>query len=523
VPDPGLPSREDLAAQNAELAARNGELAARNVELGARVGELMAVVAGQAALIESLRAEVAVLRRQAGRDSSNSSQPPGQDGPAAKAKKKASQRRAQPGRAQGGQKGHPGASLAWSPRADETVVVGPGACGGCGADLAGAPGRVASAVQVHDVPPAALTVTEYQMMSRACKCGQVTAAPAPAGVTGGPVCYGPNVIAAATLLASTDVIGIERAADLMGALFKAPVSTGFVSRCLVRLDAALTAAGFEDALKEALRAAEVLGTDETPAPLTTAATGTEGRANPHVYTVRTLRGWAGGGPDLIWYGAAGNRTKAAITGFAILDGYAGILVRDDYGGYLSYDAHLAGVQQCLAHLYRYLDDAYAIDPVSQVWTRQAGDALRDASAAVRAARAGGHASLDPGLLGRAAAQLRPGRHLRYLRQPVPALAQGKPPRPGPGPAAQAKGRPGLAIHDPVRRPRHEQRIRKRRPRLQARRENQRLLAHPGHPATPLPNPLVPDHRPQPRLPPPRRHPSRPHRQPLDAAHPSMIN
>jgi hypothetical protein len=34
----------------------------------------------------------------------------------------------------------------------------------------------------------------------------------------GPVCYGPNVTAAATLLASTDVIGIERAADLMGAL-----------------------------------------------------------------------------------------------------------------------------------------------------------------------------------------------------------------------------------------------------------------------------------------------------------------
>jgi hypothetical protein len=41
-------------------------------------------------------------------------------------------------------------------------------------------------------------------------------------------CYGPNVTDAATLLASTDVIGIERAADLMGALLKASVSTGFV-------------------------------------------------------------------------------------------------------------------------------------------------------------------------------------------------------------------------------------------------------------------------------------------------------
>jgi transposase len=382
MPRPEQPSYEELAARNAEL---------------------LAVVAEQAALIESLRAEVAALRRQLGRDSSNSAQPPSQDGPAAKAGKKAGRRdarRARPGRAQGGQKGHPGASLAWAARPDETLVIEPGTCGGCGAGLAGAEGRAASVVQVADIPPAAVTVTEYQMMRRTCGCGQVTTAPAPAGVTGGPVCYGPNVTAAATLLASTDVIGIERAADLMSALFSAPVSTGFVSRCLARLDAALTSAGFEDALKDALKAADVLGADETPAPLTTAAASAQGCGNPHVYTVRTMRAYTGGGPDLIWYGAAGNRTKAAIAGFGILDGFAGVLVRDDYGGYLSYDGGLAGVQQCLAHLYRYLDDAYATGPASQVWTRQAGDALREAGAAVRDARRAGQASLDPDLLAR---------------------------------------------------------------------------------------------------------------------------
>src|SRR5260370_27068556 len=58
------------------------------------------------------------------------------------------------------------------------------------------------------------------------------------------------------------------------------------------------------------------------------------------------------------------------------------------------------VQQCLAHLYRSLDDAYATDPASQVWTRQAGDALREAAAAVRTGRAGNRASLDPALLAR---------------------------------------------------------------------------------------------------------------------------
>src|SRR5258708_16541573 len=58
---------------------------ASSEELAARNAELLAVVAEQAVLIETLRAEVAALRRQAGRDSSNSSQPPSQDGPAAKA------------------------------------------------------------------------------------------------------------------------------------------------------------------------------------------------------------------------------------------------------------------------------------------------------------------------------------------------------------------------------------------------------------------------------------------------------
>jgi transposase len=86
-------------------------------------------------------------------------------------------------------------------------VIEPLACRGCGADLAGAPGRVASSVQVFDIPPAVLTVTGYQMMRRTCGCGHVTIASPPPGVTGGPACYGPGVTAVATLLASTDASG----------------------------------------------------------------------------------------------------------------------------------------------------------------------------------------------------------------------------------------------------------------------------------------------------------------------------
>ena len=56
--------------------------------------ELAALVVEQAVLIDALRVELEALRRQVGRDSSNSSQPPSTDGPGAKAKAKAGRRAA---------------------------------------------------------------------------------------------------------------------------------------------------------------------------------------------------------------------------------------------------------------------------------------------------------------------------------------------------------------------------------------------------------------------------------------------
>lgn len=380
-------------------------------ELAQRNEELAGLVSVLSAKVEVLEVEVASLRRQVGRDSSNSSQPPSQDGPAAKGKA----RTVRPGppqtgekRRPGGQKGHRGTGLERVAVPDRTKKVRPSACGGCGGGLDAAAERVASAVQVFDIPQIAVQVTEYQMMALTCGCGQVTTAAPPSQVSGGPACYGPNVIAASTFLASTDVLGLERTADMMSALLGTPVSTGFISRCLVRLDNALQKAGFEDALKSALSSADVLGTDESPAPLTrtgkeltqagTTDIAGEDCHNPHVFTCRTLRAYTGGGPDLVWYGAAGTRTKPAITAFGILEPFTGVLVRDDFGGYLSYDGQLTGVQQCLSHMIRYLDDAYGIDPAAQVWTRQVVDVLRQAIHAVKTTRVQGKTSLDPEFL-----------------------------------------------------------------------------------------------------------------------------
>ena len=396
----------------AELAALVADQAAQLVEQAAQLNE-------QAVLIEALRVELAAMRRQAGRDSSNSAQPPSTDGPAAKAKAKAARRPAgqesqepapssdgrpsagkpgRPKRKQGGQRGHRGSGLAPVAVPDRREPVEPSCCAGCGEDLAGAPGTVGARVQVFDLPTFGLEVTEYQMMRRRCGCGHATTAPLPAGVRGGPTCYGPNVSAAATLLASQDVLGIERTADLMSALLGVEVSTGFISLCLTRLDDALTTAEFEQALKTALRAQEVVGTDETPAPLTDAASTEPDCHNPHVYTVRTMRAFTGGGADLVWYGAAGDRTMASISSFGILDEFRGVLVRDDFGGYVHYDDDLAGVQQCASHLLRYLDDAHAIDTDAQAWARQVADALRAAIHEVNIARAANQTAVDAELL-----------------------------------------------------------------------------------------------------------------------------
>jgi hypothetical protein len=99
--------------------------------------ELAAVVVAQAERIAQLQAEIAELRRQLGQNSRNSSKPPSSDSPFVKPAPKSL--RGKSGRKPGGQKGHPGSTLAQVADPDETLRHEPGSCGGCGTDLAGAP------------------------------------------------------------------------------------------------------------------------------------------------------------------------------------------------------------------------------------------------------------------------------------------------------------------------------------------------------------------------------------------------
>ena len=76
--------------------------------------------------------------------------------------------------------------------------------------------------------------------------------------------YGPVLNAAAVLLTSFGNVPSERAARLIGMLFGAEVSAGFVDKAGSRLSALLGKAGLDAAMLAALAAEKVLAADETP-------------------------------------------------------------------------------------------------------------------------------------------------------------------------------------------------------------------------------------------------------------------
>ena len=187
--------------------------------------ELRAANAEQARLIATLQARVAELERRLGRDSSNSSKPPSSDGlgkPARAERRDAGQTQ---GRRPGKQPGTPGAHLAQVEEPDEVALYAPDRCGGCGADLAGAPLAGVEARQVFDLPPLGLRFTEHRAERRRCACGATTQAGFPAHARAA-ACYGPGVRALVCYLCVHQHLPVDRAAQLMANVLGASVATG---------------------------------------------------------------------------------------------------------------------------------------------------------------------------------------------------------------------------------------------------------------------------------------------------------
>jgi len=188
--------------------------------------ELAALVAGLVARVETLETENAELRRRLGMNSTNSSTPPSKDSIEAKAKRRVdrSSRERSKERKPGGQPGRQGSGLRPASEPDRTEVVDPPAhCRGCGDELGDAADAGMSWAQVWDILAVTLEKVHYLLPRRRCGCGRTTTAAPPFGAAGN-VTYGPNVNAAAILLASEGNVPIERTAALMAMMLSAPVS-----------------------------------------------------------------------------------------------------------------------------------------------------------------------------------------------------------------------------------------------------------------------------------------------------------
>ena len=221
---------EDLSRE--ELIALVKAMAATNTALQRTTEALTATV-------DALRVEIGALRAQLGSNSKNSSTPPSSDGLAKPAPRSLRRKGGKPG----GQDGHRGRTLRQVTTPDVIVRHEPVCCAGRGRPAARAVEVGMERRQVFDLPPTAVSVTEHQLIPRACPCGTRTTGVAPAGVHA-PVSYGPRVTAALVYLYQGLFLSKARTAQAMSDLLGVPVSEGTVAAVTARAAAGAECPGW---------------------------------------------------------------------------------------------------------------------------------------------------------------------------------------------------------------------------------------------------------------------------------------
>jgi transposase len=403
VPDEPLP--DDAAG----LRAANARLRAVAEARDAEIAVLRAGLDAARERERRLELRLAELERRLGMDSADSGTPSSKERIGAKEARRArqqSERERRKDRKRGGQPGHQGKGLDRDPDPGERKDAGPPAeCRSCRASLVGSEAAGSRWAQVIDVE-FVRTVTEWALPGLACPCcGTVTFAAPPAGAHPGAVSYGPALNAAAVVLACYGNVPPERAARVIGMLLGIGVSAGWVDKAAGRVSAQLGKAGFDDAMTAALAAEGVLAADETPvsvldktAPALPGEDGGEkdpedkaGKAAPgapHVLITRTPDG------RLTFLRAMASRRKAALAA-GLPGSFTGYLITDGYTGYQHLLTRLAGIQQCCAHVIRRCRAVTKLGPGGvQDWAGDVIAILREAHAAVEAARARGDTALD---------------------------------------------------------------------------------------------------------------------------------
>ncbi|MGH3469833.1 MAG: IS66 family transposase [Thermocrispum sp.] len=365
--------------------------------------QLLVLLAERDRVIEQLSARVAELEARLGKDSQNSSKPPSSD---AFVKPPPRSLRKKTGRKPGKQPGDRGSRLEPRPDPNEVVAHPPACCGACGQDLGAAPVVGQRVRQVFDLPPIQLRVVEHRVQRRRCCCGSITEGEFPAEASA-PTCYGPGVAALGTYLLGRQHLPVERAAELMGDLFGARVSTGWLSALLPAAQSQL--AGFLAAIRERLRGAPVAHFDETG--------GRVGAKLGWIHVAATGR--------YTLYHLASGRGKASIDAGGVLPDFTGVAVHDGLTSYRRYDVEHA---LCGAHHLREL--VGMAEATGQDWPTKLADLLTEIHTNVETAKAEGHGALSGSRLA------------GYRRRYRSLIAEGKQLNPPP-PRTGKRGRPKL--------------------------------------------------------------------------------
>jgi transposase len=282
--------------------------------------------------------------------------------------------RGKSGRKPGGQPGHEGTTLRQVERPDVVLRHEPQACSSCGGSLADVAESGVVRRQVFEIPPMRAVVTEHQLVTVRCGCGQHTTGAAPAGVDA-PVQYGPRLTAIVVYLMVAQFGAQKRVAQAVADLFGVPISQGTVAALTVR-NATRLEGDFLKALRGALARETLVHFDETGM-----------RVDGALHWVHSA---SSGKYSLVYVHR--HRGRKGIDAGGILPGFTGVAVHDAWAPYDCYgDAtHVL----CCAHLLRELIAATETGQAN-VWAQQAIDALLALKHAADTALATGAAGIDP--------------------------------------------------------------------------------------------------------------------------------
>src|SRR5436305_2655468 len=222
------------------------------------------------------------------------------------------------GKKPGGQEGHLGSTRGLVENPDEVIMLHPEKCTHCQTSLQGVQTCGFERRQKVDLPEIKAQVTEYQAADVRCpNCEHITHGIFPDEVRA-TVQYGPMIKGIALYLLYGQLLPYARTAELLADVCGCNLSPGtleaFVRQGADRLIEA------EEQIKQALRTAEVIGTDET---------GIRVQGVLHwLHTART--------ETLTHYASHRKRGQAATDEIGILPQFHGVAEHDGYSSYPQY-------------------------------------------------------------------------------------------------------------------------------------------------------------------------------------------